>query len=169
MRIRVYPEPILLQPAILVKSVTKELREVVRKMIDVMYSHKGVGLAAQQVGLDKLITVFNPDPEREKERVLLNPKICLSKGNVEVEEGCLSFPGIYGRVRRASHVLVTGMNLSGKEVRIEAEGLLAQILQHEVDHLNGILFTAKMTPATKIQVQRQLKQLEERYRKAQGD
>ena len=168
MRIHIYPEPILLRRAKSVKSITKELREKVREMIDFMYKAKGVGLAAQQVGWDQLVTVFDTDPERGKEQILINPEIVEVSGNVEVEEGCLSFPGIFGRVRRASRVLVKGMDLTGKEIRMEGEGLLAQVLQHEVDHLNGVLFTTKMTPATRLQIQKQLKELEEMYRKVRG-
>lgn len=120
---------------------------------------KGVGLAANQVGvLWRIITFTNP--EEQKDQVLINPQIVhLSEEREKDEEGCLSFPDIYDQVERAKKVVVKGWDLEGKEITIEGEGLLARILQHEIDHLDGILFVDRLSPARRLLIRNKLKRI----------
>ena len=112
---------------------------LVRDMINLMLSNNGVGLAANQVGVLKQVFVASPNMRREEVLVLFNPRIIRRRGRVISEEGCLSLPGINIKIKRAASIEACGLDLEGKEIRIKADGLLARIIQHEVDHLNGKL------------------------------
>lgn len=137
-----YPDPILRADNADVPEITDELRELVRDMVETMYEKDGVGLAAPQVGENiRLITVDPTGPKERRELlVLFNPEITeRGADTVESSEGCLSVPGFTGQVDRCETLTVTGLNEKGEEVCINAEGYLAVILQHEIDHLEGTL------------------------------
>lgn len=134
-----FPNPTLRKKAKAIKAVNLEVRKIIGEMIETMYAAepKGIGLAAIQVGIPMQIIVADIG---EGPIALINPKMVFHKGKEADKEGCLSLPGIYAEVERWSWVKVVGLNKDGKKVEIEAEGLLARVLQHEIDHLNGILF-----------------------------
>jgi peptide deformylase len=166
MDILVYPNKVLLQEAEEVEEVTPELQQLARDMLEAMYLHKGIGLAAPQVGVAKRLVVLNltSDPESGEELVIFNPVIVRRSDElVTREEGCLSFPGITGPVSRWSRVWISGLDIEGKPVEErEASGLLSIALQHEMDHLNGILFIDKIPPASKTLIKPELNKLKEK-------
>ncbi|MBC2696687.1 MAG: peptide deformylase [Desulfobacteraceae bacterium] len=138
-----YPDEFLRQPVKPVKNIDGTTQKMVEDMSYTMYNSKGVGLAAIQVGFDKSLIIFDVSPGEEKRsfQVLINPKIIESNGRIISEkEGCLSVPDLKADVKRAKSILVEGFDREGKPMRIDAEGYLAIVLQHEIDHLNGILF-----------------------------
>jgi len=141
-QILTYPDPFLLRKAAPVARVDDRIRELVRDMFETMYAASGIGLAAPQVGVGKRVIVVDVSTV-EKEvppLALVNPEIVERKGQVEGTEGCLSVPGVEGIVPRAESVLVRALDPQGQPVQIRAEGLLSRALQHEIDHLDGILF-----------------------------
>jgi peptide deformylase len=137
-----YPEKILLRQTELITAIDEEIVKLADHMAQTMYSAPGIGLAANQVGVGKQLLVVDIAPRRPESEliVLANPEIIAVEGEVTIEEGCLSVPDCQAEVKRHEKVKVRGVDLQGKEVEIEAEGLLAVVLQHEIDHLNGILF-----------------------------
>jgi len=136
--IRTVPEPILRQKSKRVKSIDGSIRKLVADMMETMHAASGVGLAAPQVGIPlRVIVIGMPG---EEDFVLINPEVVRKNGERLVTEGCLSVPGYFGEIPRAQRVTVKGKDLSGKEVRIKAEELLAQALEHEIDHINGVLY-----------------------------
>lgn len=136
--LRYRPDPVLRQRARRVREIDSPLRLLVADMIDTMRHHSGVGLAATQVGVSLRVLVIEL-PEQAP-FVLVNPEIVRRSGEREVEEGCLSIPGYRGKIKRSATVTVKGMDLEGREVRIKGEDLLAEALEHEMDHLNGVLY-----------------------------
>ena len=116
-------------------------------ILETMYKYNGVGLSAVQVGILKRVVVIDVE-DGEGARVLINPKIVKTKGEQEVDEGCLSFPNQYAKIIRPKEVVVEALNENGKKVKIVAKDLLAQALSHEIDHLNGVLFVDNMIPGT---------------------
>ena len=163
MKIANYPDPVLRRRAHEVEDVDSALRDAVLRMAETMRVCKGVGLAAPQVGIDKRIVVFSPSTEKTEQQVLINPVIVDHRGAMEGEEGCLSFPGIFGTVRRSAHVVVAGYDLEGKEVEISGTDFLARVLQHEIDHLEGMLLLDRMTPESRILARDMLKALEDAF------
>lgn len=146
-----YPHPTLMRRSKPLKRVDAELHQIVREMFELMYSkeHRGVGLAANQVDLPYRLFVVNltSDPAaKDQEFVFLNPVLSLPKGSAEDEEGCLSLPGLFAPVRRPEKIRVNAYNLSGEEVVYDLDGLFARVVQHETDHLDGILFIDRLTP-----------------------
>ena len=135
------PHPALRMKASVVRAFTDDLHRLVRNLIETMYAHDGIGLAAPQVGQGLQVFVVNPSGRRGRELVVVNPVLERSTGRVRIVEGCLSLPKIWERVRRASHVRMSGQDLCGSPLVVEADGLLAIALQHELDHLHGRLFT----------------------------
>ncbi len=133
-----HPSPVLKSPASAVDVASDTtLRDLVRAMAETMYAENGVGLAAPQVGVDKRIIVFDVDDHLA---ALCNPTITESSEETEVDdEGCLSVPGISVPVERSTRIVCTGQTIDGQEIRLEAEAFLARVLQHEIDHLDGIL------------------------------
>jgi peptide deformylase len=127
-----------------------------------MALEKGIGLAAPQVGWGVRLLLAQPDPKQEVQ-VLINPEITKKSGSEWGEEGCLSFPGIWGDVLRAKKVWVTSLDLEGNRVETVAEDLFARVLQHEIDHLDGILFVSKMRPADRSQNKKKLEDLKRRF------
>jgi peptide deformylase len=168
-RIVKYPHPTLRHKSKPLRKVDRELVAIVRQMFDLMYEHRGVGLAANQVDLPYRLFIVNPDSEdakRDSELVFINPVITQRKGMAEQEEGCLSFPEIYAPVRRPEKITISAYNLSGQEVTYNLDGLLARAAQHESDHLDGVLFIDRLTPTNQLKVKEDLADLEREF---QGD
>ena len=142
-----YPEEILRQRAEPITEIDEEVLKLVDHMAETMYSAPGIGLAATQVGVAKQVLVADIAPRRPESEliVLINPEIVAAEGEVIFEEGCLSVPDYQAEVKRNERITVRGLNLKGEEVEIEAEGLLAIVLQHEIDHLNGVLFIDRLS------------------------
>ena len=138
LEIKEYGEPVLRGKALPVKEIDPEKLILIKDMAETMYADSGVGLAAPQVGVSKRIIVI--DGEEDGLIVLINPLIIESEGELEEEEGCLSIPGIYSLVKRSSKVTVKALNEKGDPTEVTKEGLAARALQHEIDHLDGILF-----------------------------
>jgi peptide deformylase len=127
-----------------VAEITDVERKLAKDMIETMYAEKGVGLAANQIGVLKQMFVASADQVKGKEMVFFNPSIIKKQGIVKEFEGCLSVPELYEPVKRAKRVVMRAMNLQGETVEIKASGLLSRIFQHEIDHLNGILFVDRL-------------------------
>ena len=137
--IRTLPDPILRRKTKRVGTIDRSIKKLVADMRETLHADPGrVGLAANQVGVSLRITVIGI-PE-EADVILINPEVVRRKGERQVSEGCLSVPGYIGQLQRAESVTVKGLDLEGKPIRIKAEGLLAQALEHEIDHLNGKLY-----------------------------
>lgn len=160
MKIVLYPEPVLKQIAQPIKDIDDDIISTARAMVEAMHKAQGIGLAGPQVGLLQKIIVINPDGQPGNEEIYLNASILKRKGRVLGEEGCLSLPGIYASVMRAQWVRVQALKLNGEQVTFEAEDLRARVLQHEIDHLSGVLFTSKVQPAEQNLVKRKLKEME---------
>jgi peptide deformylase len=141
--IRTLPDPILRQKAKKVRTIDRSVKKLIADMLETLHADPGrVGLAANQVGVSLRVTVIRiPD---EEDIILINPEIVRRKGRRLVSEGCLSIPGYIGELYRAETVTAKGLGPDGKEIRIKAEGLLAQALEHETDHLNGMLYIDRM-------------------------
>ena len=140
---RFLPDPILRQQARKINPIPNNFEKYIENMIETMHEEHGVGLAANQVGSLRKVAVIQL-PDWEEAIVLINPEIIRREGEREVEEGCLSIPGYRGTVKRAERVRARALDLNGKVVRIRAEGLLAQALEHETDHLNGYLYIDRL-------------------------
>ncbi len=139
LQIRSVPDSVLKQKAKKVHTIDRSTRKLIRDMLETMHAEPGrVGLAAPQVGVPLRVIVIGM-PE-EEDVILINPKIVRRRGERVIDEGCLSVPGYFGQITRAESVTVKGRDQNSKEVRIKAEGLLAQVLEHEIDHLNGTLY-----------------------------
>jgi peptide deformylase len=138
--IRTLPDPVLRQKAKKVSGVDPSIRKLIVNMIETMNEANGVGLAAPQVGVSLRIAVICMPEEDAQEIVLINPEIIKKTGEREIEERCLSVPGYLGIVKRAVSVTAKGRDENFKEIRIKADGLLAQALEHEIDHLQGLLY-----------------------------
>jgi peptide deformylase len=136
------PDPLLRQKSLPVKSINAGVLRVLENMRDTMYLADGIGLAAPQIGVSKRIIVVDPG---DRLIVLINPEIIISEGEVSRSEGCLSVPGKTGWLNRAQKIIVKGLNPQGENIELEAMDLLARVIQHEIDHLDGILFPDKAT------------------------
>ncbi len=155
-----YPDKFLAQPTKAVENIDGKIQIIIDNMAETMYDAPGAGLAAIQVGCDKSIIVFDNLPgETEKSlQVLVNPKILESDGEIISEdEGCLSVPDFRSNVKRSSLVLVEGIDREGNPIKIEVEGYLAIVLQHEIDHLNGILFIDRISSLKRELYKRHIK------------
>ncbi len=157
--VRILTDEVLRTKAQEIREVTSEERALAERMVKIMHAHNGVGLAANQIGVLKRMIVVNPYFEKGKEVVLLNPHLVLLKKRCTDTEGCLSVPGIAAEVSRAYRVEVEALNLEGKKVRFTAEDLFARILQHETDHLDGILFIDRLSLAGRFKIRAKLKTL----------
>ena len=147
--IRLVPDPILFRKARKIAKITAQHRKLASDMISTMTEQHGVGLAANQVGvLERLCVIQTPD--MEEAMVLVNPEIVHREGEREVEEGCLSVPGYRGMVVRAELVRTRALNLNSKTFKLEADELLAQALEHEIDHLNGIMYMDHLVAHTSV-------------------
>jgi len=145
----VLPNPVLRGKANKIKKSDKGIKQLVENMIDTMRDANGVGLAANQIGILQRIAVIQL-PDEEKVTVLINPELIEKQGERQIEEGCLSLPGYQGLVNRSEKVSVKAMDLNWKKQIIHAEGLMAQALEHEIDHLNGNVYVEKLVSKDKI-------------------
>ena len=160
LEILTYPNKFLSQPTKQVTDIDDEIRNLIEDMAATMYEAPGIGLAAIQVGCDKSLLVYDVSPKDEERslQVLINPRIVLSEGTrISEEEGCLSVPDCREDVKRAASILIEALDREGKPLRIEAEGLLAIVLQHEIDHLNGILFIERLSSLKRQLYKRRVK------------
>jgi peptide deformylase len=151
--IRTLPDPVLRQKAKRVGVIGPSVKKLIKDMLETMHAAPGrAGLAGPQVGLSlRVIVICIPDEEeKEEDIVLVNPEIVKTKGERIVQEGCLSIPGYVGEIKRAEQVTAKGKKPDGTEVRIKAEGMLAEALEHEIDHLNGILYIDHMESPDKL-------------------
>jgi len=160
-KIRVYPDPVLKKVALPIEDIDDPVVNLAREMAGVMYAAPGIGLAAPQLGVSQRLIVLDVTyPQGNSGLItLVNPEIVELDGHVEYEEGCLSVPGFNEIVQRAQRVLVRGVDLDGKERRIETNGLLAIALQHEIDHLEGILFIDRLSSLKRNIIQRKLRKM----------
>jgi len=160
-----YPDSVLRKTVEPVRKFDRELLQLAQEMFRVMYRHRGIGLAASQVGVTARVIVVNHTGSKNNELCLVNPVIQEVSGSQVGEEGCLSFPGIFAKIERPEKITGRAQNLLGKFVEFEAEGLLARIIAHEIDHLDGVLLPDRMSPADKIASKSALKKLERLYLK----
>jgi len=138
LQLSVYPDPVLRQKAKRVKKIDRSISKLIDDMVETMYATGGVGLAAPQVGVSLRVAVI--EIPGDETIVLVNPEVVKRSGEAEVTEGCLSVPGYRGDIKRSEKVTVKALDRSGKEFRIKGDGLLAEALEHEIDHLNGTLY-----------------------------
>jgi peptide deformylase len=141
-----YPDPRLRKIAARVPVVTADIRKLVRDMAQTMYAAPGVGLAAPQVNVAKCVVVIDPTATRDGLKVFINPEIISAEGEADGEEGCLSVPGYYDKVRRAARITVRAQDESGRPFELAADGMLAVCIQHELDHLIGKVFVDYLSP-----------------------
>jgi peptide deformylase len=141
-----FPDPLLHRTAEVVKIIDNKVKKLVDDMADTMYEAPGIGLAATQVGELKRIMVIDISEEKNQLRVFINPEIIKKEGTAINEEGCLSVPGFYDKVERAETVMVTALDREGQRFTINASGLLAVCIQHEIDHLDGHVFVEYLSP-----------------------
>jgi peptide deformylase len=157
-----YGDPVLETPAQPVEEFgTTELRELVESMFESMYAAKGLGLAAPQIGVSRRVAVIDPSAGQDPAArvVLINPEIIEQSGRQVGEEGCLSIPGFREDVKRALHVRLRAHNVDGELFEISGEELLARAMQHELDHLNGILFISHISPLKRDLIKRKIRKL----------
>ncbi len=171
LRIVNYPHPALRYQSRPVTRIDEDLRAAVQQMFRLMYAANGVGLAANQVALPYRFFILNltADPEqKEEELVFINPQIVKRHSSTEDEEGCLSLPGLYSKVRRARKIKVQAFNLEGELFECEAEELLSRVIQHEADHLDGKLFIDHLGALARHALKPKLQDFENQFRKAQA-
>ena len=161
MRIGTYPHPALRHKSKPVRRVDKDLRQIVEDMFQLMYDANGVGLAANQVDLPFRLFVVNlaASPSDGEERVFINPVISQPRGNEEQEEGCLSIPGVYAPVKRPKTIHFSAFDLSGNEISGDLDGMLARVVQHETDHLDGVLFVDRLSTSVSMEVESELAEM----------
>jgi len=163
-KILIFPDPILREKAKPIQKFDEKLASLVADMIETMHHFKGVGLAAPQIGEKLRVCVIHIPPTKEEEKkyptepiILINPEIIEKEGEIEWNEGCLSFPGIYEDIKRSEKIKVNAYDINEKPFTLEAEGLLSVAIQHEIDHLNGILIFDYMSYLKKKMVKREMK------------
>ena len=161
-----YPDPLLRRPALPVTAFDEELGAIVAGMFERMYASKGVGLAAPQVGLKKRVLVLSPSGEKKDELVLVNPRILERSGAATLfEEGCLSFPGIYAEVERPEICRVQAFRVDGTPFEETYAGFQGRIIQHENDHLEGVLLVDRMSAADRLRHKAALEELVTKYKR----
>jgi len=166
LQIITYPHPTLRRVSKPLLRVDADLRQTIREMFNLMYQAKGIGLAANQVDLPLRLFIVNlaAKPDEGEEIVFINPVISLPRGgSEEAEEGCLSLPGIYGQVVRPKQVRINAYSLKGEEIQTDATGLLARCVQHEFDHIDGVLFTDRMSSAARAGIAEGLDEFEAEF------
>ncbi|MEM7477773.1 MAG: peptide deformylase [Planctomycetota bacterium] len=164
-----FPHPTLRYVAKPVRRVDKELRSLIAQMFELMYEHRGVGLAATQVDLPLRLFVMNPSGQKDdgEEWVVLNPVITKPKGNEEAEEGCLSLPNVHANVIRAKNIHLNAFDLKGNEINVALSGFEARIVQHETDHLDGTLFIDRLKEGSLNELLGEIDGLETDFRSRQ--
>ena len=169
LKLRLYPDPVLFRRAEDLVEVDDATCERVRAMFEIMYEKGGIGLAGPQVGWSRRIFVINLTGERdepEEELVFVNPRISSPHGRDTLEEGCLSIPEVRADVSRPERIEVSALTLDGEPFSLTAFGLLARCIQHEFDHLDGILFVTRLSLGDRLRVKRSLKELERKYKES---
>jgi len=156
LKVRRYGDPVLRRRAAPVEGVTPEICRLVADMVDTMYDEVGIGLAAPQVGVSVRLMVVG-DEEGRGTQVLVNPAITAHGGTIMAEEGCLSLPGIFAQVTRSEWVTLEAQDLEGQPVAITARGLRSRVFQHEIDHLDGVLFIDRVEPVLRDRIKRRIK------------
>jgi peptide deformylase len=156
LKILEFPDPRLRTKATPVGSVDDALSVLIGDMFETMYDAPGIGLAATQVDVHKRLLVTDVSPDNSEPHVLVNPEILEKDGVIVTDEGCLSVPGYYEEVERAEHIRVRFLDRSGDETEMEAEGLLAVCIQHEIDHLDGKLFVDYLSEAKRQRIRKKL-------------
>ena len=156
----IYPDERLKTIAEPVAVVNDEIRAFVDDMFETMYAEEGIGLAATQVDVHKRVITIDIEGDKQNQIVLINPEIIESSGETGIEEGCLSLPGFRGFVPRKEKVTVKALDREGKEFALEADGLLAICIQHEIDHLNGIVFADYLSPLKRQRMKEKLLKLQ---------
>ena len=156
-----WPEPVLMQKATKVTEFDEDLKQLVEEMFESMYAAQGIGLAAPQIAISKRLTVIDVSFKKEPEAklVLINPEIIVREGKQVEEEGCLSLPEIREKVQRAAKVKVRAQDVNGEWFEVEGEELLARAIQHEIDHLDGVLFIDRLSRLKKDLVMRKIKKM----------
>ena len=154
-----YGEPILRKPANEVVLPNEGLEELIEEMFQIMYKEKGIGLAAPQIGLDMRLAVIDIGREDVEKLVLINPKVVSREGECIAEEGCISVPGITGNVRRSREVVIETSDPAGNRRTVRCPGMLARTVEHEIDHLDGILIMDKMSTVEKSLLSSKLRKL----------
>jgi peptide deformylase len=152
-----YPDPRLKKVATPVAAVTADIRKLVRDMADTMYAAPGVGLAATQVDVHKRVIIIDISEHKDELRVFINPELLSAEGEAECEEGCLSVPGYYDKVIRAARIRVRAQDEHGETLELDAEGLLAVCIQHEMDHLQGKVFVEYLSPLKRARLAARLR------------
>ncbi|TKJ39342.1 MAG: peptide deformylase [Planctomycetes bacterium B3_Pla] len=163
-RITHYPSEVLVGKAQPVEEIDDKIRRLVDKMIDIMIENKGIGLAAPQAGISLRLFIISFDGGRDNVKVYVNPTVTPVGELGSVEEGCLSVPGIYTKIRRYKECEVTATDLDGNEFTDRAEGLYARALQHEFDHIEGMTIVSRMGQTARIVHRKQLKKLQEQHK-----
>ena len=158
-----YPAEVLVKPALPVDKIDDTIRRLVDKMTDIMVELRGVGFAAPQGGVPLRLFIISLDGNRNNVRVYVNPAVKGEGSLVENEEGCLSVPGIFTKIKRYSQATVTATGLDGKTFTEKGEGLYARALQHEFDHIEGVTIVNRMPTTARIAHRKQLKMLEEEH------
>jgi peptide deformylase len=155
-----YPDARLHKVAAPVKRVDDKIRQLINDMADTMYAAPGVGLAATQVDAHVRVIVIDVSDARDELRAFVNPELVATSGEIEREEGCLSVPEVYEKVRRAGRITVRALDANGEPFELEAEGLLAVCIQHEMDHLEGKVFVEKLSRLKQSRIRARLKKRE---------
>lgn len=155
-----YPDPRLHKVATKVTQVDDNIRKLIKDMAETMYAAPGVGLAATQVDVHKRLIVVDISETRDQLKVLINPQILASGGEADCEEGCLSVPGVYEKVRRAEYVKVSALDHNGQSFTLDATGLLAVCIQHEMDHLEGKVFVERLSRLKQQRIMTKLRKQE---------
>ncbi|MBN1622185.1 MAG: peptide deformylase [Endomicrobiales bacterium] len=164
LKIRKYGDSVLRKKCKPIKQITPEIKKLISDMFDTMYANSGVGLAASQVGVPLRLLIIDTKPAGKKQPlVLINPRIIRKSGKIYEVEGCLSFPGIATEIKRYKNVTVNAINEEGLPIIVEGKELLSRAIQHEIDHLEGIVFTKRMPLLKRFKIQYEI-----RKRKKQG-
>ncbi|MBL8816454.1 MAG: peptide deformylase [Planctomyces sp.] len=166
-----HPHPALRWKSKEVTQIDAELKAMISQMFDLMYESRGIGLAANQVALPYRLFVINPSGDssmKDEEFVFINPEIIRRNGSEESEEGCLSLPGIYGAVPRATRVVVDAFDLSGRQFEMDVTGLDARVIQHEYDHIEGVMFPDRVSAAVMKEMQPLIEDLEREFHQKQA-
>ena len=157
-----YPDSRLRQKALPVKKVDSEIKQFIANMFETMYDAPGIGLAATQANVQKRIIVIDVSEDKSEPFCFINPEILQKDGEEEMEEGCLSVPGIYEKVTRADHILVSALDKEGKAFEMEATGVLSTCIQHEIDHLEGKLFVDYLSELKRQRIRKKMEKLRQK-------
>jgi len=164
LHLRYYPDPVLRQTAKPIANIDSRIATLAELMADIMVKSSGIGLAAPQIGLPLRMFVFSLTGKPEDVEVVINPELSNLQGTSEIEEGCLSLPGIRAKVRRPAACTVTALNLDGNQFVTDAVDLAATVIQHESDHLDGTLFIDRLNAIARLSCRKAIKQLERDFK-----